>query len=58
MFYVYRNTTEKSEAVAQFSNKDAALQFMEEKTLREIRPDVTGYAVRDYLLNIYAEMEI
>jgi hypothetical protein len=57
MFYVYRNTKENSEVIAEFSEKDSAEFFMEHKALAEINPEVTGYAVRDYLLNTLAEFE-
>jgi hypothetical protein len=57
MFYVYRNTTENSEVVAEFSSKESAEFFMEYKALSETRPEVTGYSVRDYLLNILVEFE-
>jgi hypothetical protein len=57
MFYVYRNTTENSEVVAQFSDKDSAEFFMEYKALAKTHPDVTGYSVRDYLLNTLVEFE-
>jgi len=57
MFYVYRHTTETSEAIAKFSDKDSAEFFMEYKALAETHPEVTGYSVRDYLLNTLAEFE-
>jgi hypothetical protein len=57
MFYVYRNTKEKSEVVAEFSDQDSAELFMENKALAEISPTVTGYSVRDYLLNTLVELE-
>ena len=58
MFYVYRNTTKDSAAIAQFEDKDEALEMMERLATREFREGVTGYAVRDYQLKTYAEMEI
>jgi len=58
MFYVYRNTTEDSGVIAQFEDKDQALEMMERLAAREFRANVIGYAVRDYQLNTYAEMEI
>ena len=57
MFYVYRNTTELSEVMAEFSDKDSAEFFMEYKALSETLPEVTGYSVRDYLLNTLVEFE-
>jgi hypothetical protein len=57
-YYLYRNTNEKSERIAQFNDKDDALALMEELATREGNPIVSGYAVRDYALNIYAEFEI
>ena len=58
MFYVYRNTTDKNEAIAEFSDREAALLYMEHKATHESDPKVTGYAVRDYDLKIYSEYEI
>jgi hypothetical protein len=58
MFYVYRNTTHQSEVIAEFSDEDMALSFMEHKATREGNPEVTGYAVRDYDLKIKAEYEV
>jgi len=57
-YYLYRNTTQKSEVIAQFPDRDSALELMEELAQRECNPIVTGYAVRDYSLAIYAEFEI
>jgi flagellar motor switch protein FliG len=57
MFYVYRNTNKASEVIAEFSDKDSAEFFMEYKALAEISPEVTGYAIRDYLLNTLVEFE-
>lgn len=58
MFYVYRNTTKGSDSIADFSDRDAALAYMEFKATHEMDPEVTGYAVRDFLLKTYAELEI
>lgn len=57
MFYVYKNTTEKSWAIAQFTDSDNALIYMEHLALRDNDPQLTGYCVRDYDLKIYAELE-
>jgi hypothetical protein len=57
MFYVYRNTREDYQAIAQFTDRDMALAYMEYNALRDNDPQVMGYAVRDYLMNIYAELE-
>ena len=57
-FYLYRNTTDKSERIAQFSDKETALELMEELAMREGNPLVTGYSVRDYALNTYADFEL
>ena len=58
MFYVYRNTKEDIGVIAQFEDKYQALEMMERLAAREFRANVLGYAVRDYQLNIYAEMEV
>jgi len=58
MFYVYQNSLTSSIPIGEFSNKDDALGFMESRALENWRDDVTGYAVRDYLLNVYAEYEL
>jgi hypothetical protein len=57
-FYLYRNTTDKSQRIAQFQDKESALELMEELAMREGNPLVTGYSVRDYSLAIYADFEI
>jgi hypothetical protein len=57
MFYVYRNTTQKSEAIAHFTDSDSALAYMEFKVYRDNDPQLTGYSVRDYALKTYAEIE-
>jgi len=58
MFYLYRNTTQKSEVIAQFSDHESALELMEQLAMNEGNPLITGYSVRDYSLAIYAEFEI
>jgi hypothetical protein len=57
-FYLYRNTTQKSERIAQFQDKETALELMEELAMREGNPHITGYSVRDFALNTYADFEI
>jgi hypothetical protein len=57
MFYVYKNTTEKSWAIAQFTDSDSALIYMEHLAIRDNDPQLTGYCVRDYDLKNYAEIE-
>jgi hypothetical protein len=57
-FYLYRNTTQKSERIAQFADKEGALELMEELATREGNPLITGYSVRDHALNTYADFEI
>jgi hypothetical protein len=57
-YYLYRNTTQKSERIAQFFDKDSALEMMEQLATREGNPHITGYSVRDYSLAIYADFEI
>ena len=57
-YYLYRNTTQKSERIAQFLDKKTALELMETLATREGNPLITGYSVRDYALNTYADFEI
>jgi hypothetical protein len=57
-YYLYRNTTKKSEVIAQFSDHESALELMEELATREGNPLVTGYSVRDHALKVYADFEI
>jgi hypothetical protein len=57
-YYLYRNTTDKSERIAQFQDKETALELMEELAMREGNPLVTGYSVRDFALNTYADFEL
>jgi hypothetical protein len=57
-YYLYRNTTQKSERIAQFQDKENALELMEELAMREWNPLITGYSVRDFALNTYADFEL
>jgi hypothetical protein len=57
-YYLYRNTTDKSQRIAQFQDKESALELMEELAMREGNPLVTGYSVRDFALNTYADFEL
>jgi hypothetical protein len=57
-YYLYRNTNEKSERIAQFSDHESALEMMETLAMREGNPLVTGFSVRDYALNTYADFEL
>ena len=58
IYYLYRNTTQKSERIAQFSDHESALELMEQLATHEGNPLVTGYSVRDCALNAYADFEI
>jgi len=58
MFYVYKNTRDNYKVIAEFSDKESALLFMEGKALGEGDPEVLGFAVRDYLMNVCAEYEL
>jgi hypothetical protein len=58
IYYLYRNTTQKSERIAQFQDKESALELMEELAMREGNPHITGYSVRDFALNTYADFEL
>ena len=58
IYYLYRNTTDKSQRIAQFQDKESALELMEELAMREGNPLVTGYSVRDFALNTYADFEL
>jgi hypothetical protein len=58
IYYLYRNTNQKSEVIAQFADRESALELMETLATREGNPLVTGYSVRDCALNTYADFEI
>jgi hypothetical protein len=57
-YYLYRNTNQKSEVIAQFADKEGALELMETLATREGDPHITGYSVRDQSLKTYADFEI
>jgi hypothetical protein len=57
MFYVYRNTRDDYKVIAEFSTKNEAMSCMEDQALKDNNPLTMGYAVRDYLMNIYVEIE-
>ena len=57
-YYLYRNTNQKSEVIAQFSDRESALELMETLAMREGNPLVTGYSVRDHSLKTYADFEL
>jgi hypothetical protein len=58
IYYLYRNTNQKSEVIAQFSDRESALELMEQLAIREGNPLITGYSVRDHALKTYADFEI
>lgn len=58
MYYVYRNTTERNQAIAKFNTEDEATAYMERVANGTQVPNVTGYAVRDYALTTISEWEI
>ena len=58
MFYVYRNTPEDSVLLAQFTDKEKAVEFMEWFYSVDFAENTTGYAVRDYKLKTYSEIEV
>jgi len=58
IYYLYRNTNQKSEVIAQFAAKEGALELMEQLATREGNPHITGYSVRDQSLKTYADFEI
>jgi hypothetical protein len=57
-YYLYRNTKQKSEVIAQFSDRESALELMETLAMREGNPLVTGFSVRDQSLKTYADFEL
>jgi hypothetical protein len=57
-FYLYRNTNQKSEVIAQFADRESAIELMETLATREGNPLITGYSVRDQSLKTYADFEI
>jgi len=58
IYYLYRNTNQKSEVIAQFSDRESALELMEQLATRESNPHITGYSVRDHSLKTYADFEL
>lgn len=57
MIYLYRNTRQNSEVIAQFSDKDNALAYLEHIAYRDNDPDCIGFSLRDFELRTYAEIE-
>lgn len=57
-YHLYRNTIKKSECIAQFLDKESALELMEYLAMREGNPLVSGYSVRDFALNTCADFEL
>jgi len=57
-YYLYRNTTDKSERIAQFPDRDSALELKDKLAMNDNKPLVSGYSVRDHSLAIYADFEI
>ena len=57
-YYLYRNTNQKSEVIAQFADRESALELMETLAMRECNPHITGYSVRDQSLKTYADFEL
>ena len=55
--YLYRNTRDTSEVIAQFTDKDNALAYLEHIAYRDTDPDCIGFSLRDFDLRIYAEIE-
>ena len=58
MYYVYRNTTEKNEAIAEFHHLEQAISFMEYHAIREYDGKCTGYQVEDGTCTLRAEYEL
>ena len=58
MFYVYRNTASSSDVIAEFATEGQALAYMEHKAMNCAEPSITGFAVRDYALNLKCEYEV
>ena len=57
MFYLYRNTTSTSEVIAEFSDRENGLAYLEHIAYRDNNPEITGYSLRDFDLRVYAEIE-
>lgn len=57
MMYLYRNTRTTSEVIAQFTDKDNALAYLEHISYRDNDPDCTGFSLRDFDFRTYAEIE-
>ncbi len=58
MFYVFHNTTEKTRAIAELTDKENALEFMEYHALRDGNPSTLGYFIEDGAGSRIAEYEL
>lgn len=58
MFYVYRSTTEKIQAIAEFTHLEQAISFMEYHAIRETDDKCTGYQVEDATCTLRGEYEL
>jgi hypothetical protein len=58
MFYVFKSTTEKTEAIAEFHHLEQAISFMEYHAIREGDEKCTGYQVEDGTNTLRAEYEL
>lgn len=58
MFYVFHNTTERIRAIAELSDKENALEFMEYHAMRDGNPSTLGYFVEDGTGTRIAEYEL
>ena len=58
MFYVFRNTTEKNYAIAEFHHLEQATAYMEYHALREQAENCTGYQIEDGTGTLRGEYEL
>ena len=58
MFYVFHNTTDRIRAIAELTDKNQALEFMEYHALRDGNPNTLGYFVEDGTGSRIAEYEL
>ena len=47
MYYLYKNTSSKSQLTGKYSDQDEAIAYMEHLAMNNADETATGYAIRD-----------
>lgn len=58
MFYIFKQTTEKTYAIGEYHDKENALAYMEHLWTREGAPDCYGYFLEDGTGTTIAGLEL